>query len=199
MKRRSSVLAIAGLVTLVLVVAAIWIPHNIVSRVAHDEASTANGLRALTSLERQYAAARPSQGFSCDFAQLKTEVPSSGDHTREGFLFADPFEVTNSRLLDARPTRKEWSSDIKQPQYLPCPAKQVFVPSVLTKQTNFAMPRMVPQRVADRCSRRPAYLPWVLYGTFPVCSIKEEVKKKHFCAGWKFSCFAAHWIEQDLF
>src|SRR5258708_5192417 len=33
----------------------------------------------------------------------------------------------------------------------------------------------------------------------PVSSIKGEVKKKHFSAGWKFSCFAAHIIEQDLY
>jgi hypothetical protein len=92
MKRRSSVIAIAGLVTLVLIVVAIWIPHNMVSRAAHDEVSAMNGLRALTNLERQYASAHPSQGFSCDFAQLKTEVPSSGDHARQGFLFANPFE-----------------------------------------------------------------------------------------------------------
>src|SRR6266481_5357613 len=32
-----------------------------------------------------------------------------------------------------------------------------------------------------------------------ICSIKVEVKKKHFCAGWSFSCFSAHWMEQDLF
>jgi hypothetical protein len=32
-----------------------------------------------------------------------------------------------------------------------------------------------------------------------VSSIKVEVKKKHFCAGWNFSCFSAHWMEQDLF
>jgi len=37
---------------------------------------------------------------------------------------------------------------------LPCPAKQAFVPSVLTEQANFAMQRIVPQRVANRCSRR---------------------------------------------
>ena len=30
-------------------------------------------------------------------------------------------------------------------------------------------------------------------------SIKGEVKKKHFSAGWTFSCFAAHIIEQDLY
>ena len=37
------------------------------------------------------------------------------------------------------------------------------------------------------------------YGTFPVCSIKGEVKKKHHCNGRRFSCFTAHLIEQDLF
>jgi hypothetical protein len=33
----------------------------------------------------------------------------------------------------------------------------------------------------------------------PVSSIKVEVKKKHLSNGWRFSCFAAHFIEQDLF
>jgi hypothetical protein len=33
----------------------------------------------------------------------------------------------------------------------------------------------------------------------PVSSIKEEVKKKHPCIGRKFSCFAAHLMEQDVF
>ena len=32
-----------------------------------------------------------------------------------------------------------------------------------------------------------------------VSSIKREVKKKHICNGWTFSCFAAHLKEQDLF
>jgi hypothetical protein len=32
-----------------------------------------------------------------------------------------------------------------------------------------------------------------------ISSIKGEVKKKHFSAGWKFSCFSAHLDEQDLF
>src|SRR6266849_2281862 len=32
-----------------------------------------------------------------------------------------------------------------------------------------------------------------------VSSIKGEVKKKHSRAGWSFSCFSAHWMEQDLF
>jgi len=36
-------------------------------------------------------------------------------------------------------------------------------------------------------------------GQLLVCSIKGEVKKKHSRAGWDFSCFPAHLIEQDLF
>lgn len=98
-KRRSSVLAIAGFVIFVLIVAAIWIPHNMVSRVAHDEVNAATGLRALTSLERRYAAAHPSKGFSCDFAELKTGIPSSGAHAGEGFLFSDPFEGYKFSLI----------------------------------------------------------------------------------------------------
>jgi hypothetical protein len=30
-------------------------------------------------------------------------------------------------------------------------------------------------------------------------SIKVGVKKKHFSCGRNFSCFAAHWMEQDWF
>jgi len=32
-----------------------------------------------------------------------------------------------------------------------------------------------------------------------ICSIKGEVKKKHFSFGWNFSCFSAHSIELVLF
>jgi hypothetical protein len=35
--------------------------------------------------------------------------------------------------------------------------------------------------------------------TFPVSSIKAEVKKKHPSIGRNCSCFSAHQIEQDLF
>src|SRR5580658_1001040 len=47
----------------------------------------------------------------------------------------------------------------------------------------------------------PQQRAWVyrLNSTCLVSSIKVEVKKKHFCAGWNFSCFAAHLIERDLF
>jgi len=47
MNGRFRVLAIIGSVILVLIVAAIWIPHNRVSRMAH----TVNSPRGLTSLE----------------------------------------------------------------------------------------------------------------------------------------------------
>jgi hypothetical protein len=32
-----------------------------------------------------------------------------------------------------------------------------------------------------------------------ISSMKGEVKKKHSCVGREFSCFAAQWMEQDLF
>ena len=91
-RRRSVVLPILGAVTFVLILAAIIIPHNMVSRVAHDEVSAVNGLRGLTSLETRYATAHQSKGFTCDFALLKTEVPSNRSPTHDGFLFSDSFE-----------------------------------------------------------------------------------------------------------
>jgi hypothetical protein len=63
-----------------------------VSRVARDEVSAVHCLRGLTNLERKYAEAHPSEGFTCDFARLKTQVVSGGDHSREAFLFSNPFE-----------------------------------------------------------------------------------------------------------
>jgi hypothetical protein len=91
-KRRSRVLLILGAVIFVLILADIWIPHNIVSRLARNEVSAMYSLRALTNLEIRYAAAHPSQGFTCEFAQLKTATPSTGEHTHEGFLFSDSYE-----------------------------------------------------------------------------------------------------------
>src|SRR5215471_3807479 len=40
---------------------------------------------------------------------------------------------------------------------------------------------------------------WLSSLKSPVCSIKGEVKKKHFCEGRSFSCFTAHLSEQDRF
>jgi hypothetical protein len=92
MNRCFRVLAIIGSVILVLIVLAIWIPHNMMSRLAHDEISAVNGLRALSNLETRHATAHPSKGFTCDFAVLKTEALSKRDPTQDGFLFSDPFE-----------------------------------------------------------------------------------------------------------
>ena len=91
-RRRSSVLLVVGAVTFVLILAAILIPGQIVSRVARDEASAMESLLALTRFERRYAAAHPSKGFTCDFGLLKTEVLSNGEQIHEGFLFSDSFE-----------------------------------------------------------------------------------------------------------
>ena len=155
MNARFRVLAIIGSVILVLIVAAIWIPHNMVSRVAHDESSAVYGLRGLTSLETHYATAHPSKGFTCDFTLLKREVPSNQDPTHEGFLFSDPFEGYKFSLTGCEANSEGVVSDIRQPQYLCCPAKRDFVLSAQTKQANFAMPRMVLQRVAiNRWTRR---------------------------------------------
>jgi hypothetical protein len=91
-KRRSAVLPIVGAVILVLILAAILIPGQIVSQLARDEADAMESLHALTRLELRYAAAHPSKGFTCDFAQLKTEAFSNGAQIHEGFLLSDSFE-----------------------------------------------------------------------------------------------------------
>jgi hypothetical protein len=91
-KRRSSALAILGAVTLVLIFAAFWIPHNMVSRLARNESSAIYSLRALKNLELQYAAVNPSKGFTCEFALLKAVASLNGDHLHEGFLFSDSVE-----------------------------------------------------------------------------------------------------------
>lgn len=82
-KRRYRVFSILGALTFVLIIAAIWIPHNMVSRVAHDEASAMESLHALRDLELQYAAAHPSKGFTCDFALLKTEEHPSASGLKD--------------------------------------------------------------------------------------------------------------------
>src|SRR6266576_5461377 len=46
----------------------------------------------------------------------------------------------------------------------------------------------------DRCDARGV----MQNSSHLISSIKVEVKKKHCCIGRNFSCFAAHWMEQDL-
>jgi hypothetical protein len=91
-KRPFSVLAILGVVTLVLIVALVWIPHNMVSRIARNESGAVYNLRALTKLELRYAAANPSKGYTCEFALLKTVATPNEEHIHEGFLFSDSVE-----------------------------------------------------------------------------------------------------------
>jgi type IV pilus assembly protein PilA len=93
-KRRSRVVSILGVVIFVLILAAILIPHNMVSRMAHDEASAMESLHALKDLELRYAVAHPSKGFTCDFALLKTEARSSGEQIQEGFLFSEGYKFS---------------------------------------------------------------------------------------------------------
>jgi hypothetical protein len=66
-------LIIFGVVAFVLLLAAILIPHSIVGRVARNEAAAMGNLRLLTALELRYAAAHPSEGFTCKFDRLKME------------------------------------------------------------------------------------------------------------------------------
>lgn len=91
-KRRSALLPVLGVLAFVLILAAIFIPGQIVSRMARNEANAMYSLRALTNLELRYAAAHPSKGFTCEFALLKTAAPSSGERIHEGFLVSDSFE-----------------------------------------------------------------------------------------------------------
>jgi hypothetical protein len=53
---------------------------------ARNESSAAESLRALTVFEHRYAAAHPSKGFTCEFAQLKSEAPLNGERTKEELL-----------------------------------------------------------------------------------------------------------------
>ncbi len=91
-KRRAWVFSILGTVTFVLILAAILIPHNMVSRVVHDEISAVGSLRAIRDLELRYAAAHPSKGFTCDFALLKAEARSSEEQIHEGALFSEGYK-----------------------------------------------------------------------------------------------------------
>ena len=90
--RRSTALLIVGAVTFVLIVAAILIPCFRVSPIAHHEAYAVGSLRALAKLEVRYAAEHPSEGFTCEFAQLYIEASSDGEQPHEGFPLSDSFE-----------------------------------------------------------------------------------------------------------
>jgi hypothetical protein len=75
-----------------LILAAVIIPGQIVSPLARHEANAVEGLHLLGDLELRYAAVHPSQGFTCEFAALKVQVPSDERHIHAGFLSSDSFE-----------------------------------------------------------------------------------------------------------
>jgi hypothetical protein len=104
--RRSRTLLIIGAVTLVLILAAVIIPCLRVSPIARHEANAVGSLRSLANLEAQYAAAHPSQGFTCEFAQLKMEGRSDGEQPHESFLFSDSFEGYKFSLIGCEVDRK---------------------------------------------------------------------------------------------
>jgi hypothetical protein len=138
-KRRSAILPILGIITFVLIVAAILIPGQIVSRLARDEVSAVGSLRALKNLELRYAAEHPSKGYTCECAKLKRRWPRMETTSTKDFYFQVHPRVTNSRLTDAKSTQRESSFGIKPLQCPSCQEKPVFVRSVSTKQVNFSL------------------------------------------------------------
>lgn len=82
-----------------LVVAAVFIPHNIVSRIAHDEISAVVTLRKIASLQRQHSLLYPSKGFTCDPTQLGA-IASSQEEARTALRTFDYYEGYRFALLD---------------------------------------------------------------------------------------------------
>jgi hypothetical protein len=92
-KKRRRLFNILGAVLFVLVVAAVLVPHNLVSHLAKDEISAVKTVRALKDLEQQYAATHPSNGFTCDLALLKPAL-SDKEQIHEGLLFSEGYKFS---------------------------------------------------------------------------------------------------------
>jgi hypothetical protein len=92
LKRRSAAFRILGVVTFVLILAAILIPGQVVSRLARDEASAIGSLHRLTVLQLRYKTAHPSSGFACELVQLKADASSNREYMHETFLLSDSSE-----------------------------------------------------------------------------------------------------------
>jgi hypothetical protein len=108
-KRRSALPPILGAVALVLILAAILIPGQIVSRVARDETSAMQSLRALTDRELQHAAAHPSKPIHLRICAVENGCAfERRANPRIDFYFLIHLTVTNSYLPDARSTRRDW-------------------------------------------------------------------------------------------
>jgi len=76
----------------VLLLAAVWIPHNILSNAARNEASAARNLRILGDLENQFVKMYPAQGYTCDFSALQSLASSTGGQFRRQFPMSESFE-----------------------------------------------------------------------------------------------------------
>src|ERR1700753_1934748 len=92
-RKRRRLFNILGAVIFLFVVAAVMIPHFLVSRIAKDEIGAVGTVRALQSLERQYASTRPSKGFTYDLTLLKPAL-SDKEQIREGFLFSEGYKFS---------------------------------------------------------------------------------------------------------
>jgi hypothetical protein len=90
-KRRSAVFSILGVITVVLILAAIFNPVQVDSRVARNEASAIGSLRALVTLQRRYATDNPSKGFACELAQLRNVTPRNGESDHVALLVSESY------------------------------------------------------------------------------------------------------------
>jgi hypothetical protein len=87
-KRRSAVFLILAVV---FVIAAIFVPGRGDSRVAMNEAGAIGSLRALTTLQNQYAAENPSKGFACELARLRDVTHRNGESDHEALLVSQSY------------------------------------------------------------------------------------------------------------
>jgi competence protein ComGC len=81
-------LAIAGLVLgyvgiaaipFILIIAAIAIPNLLRAKIAANEASAARSVRMIATAEKSYAAQHPTEGFTCNLADLNSAGLSDTD------------------------------------------------------------------------------------------------------------------------
>jgi competence protein ComGC len=92
-------LAIAGLVLgylgivaipFILIIAAIAIPNLLRAKIAANEASAAHSVRTVATAERAYAAQHPTEGFTCNLADLNSAGLSDSDlltGQKHGYVF----------------------------------------------------------------------------------------------------------------
>ncbi|MGH9514995.1 MAG: DUF4190 domain-containing protein [Terriglobales bacterium] len=92
-------LAIAGLVLgylgiaaipLILIIAAIAIPNVLRAKIAANEASAAHSVRMVATAERSYAAQHPTEGFTCNLADLNSAGLGDSDllgGQKHGYVF----------------------------------------------------------------------------------------------------------------